>query len=122
MKFNLQFQFALLCGLFWISTHAQTYTISGNVLDQSSGEPLIGATVMVAGTPYGVVTNNYGYYSLELAQGEYTVQVSYLGFELHTQTVRLNENQRLDFKLPPQQETLDEIVLVSEDQPNEPVR
>lgn len=87
----------MICSLLWISTTAQTFTISGNVLDDSSGEPLIGASVIVPGTTFGVVTNNYGYYSLELAQGEYAIQVSYLGFELLNQPVTLNENQRIDF-------------------------
>ncbi|MGB2404613.1 MAG: TonB-dependent receptor [Flavobacteriaceae bacterium] len=115
MKFNLQLQFTMICSLLWYSTTAQTFTISGNVLDNSSGEPLIGATVLVPGTTHGVVTNNYGYFSLELAQGEYTIHVSYLGFERLQQRVTLSANQRIDFKLMPELDTLDEVVLVSDE-------
>ena len=49
-------------------------TISGYVKDAQTGEVLIGATVFIEETEVGLVTNEYGFYSLTIPDGEYTVQ------------------------------------------------
>ncbi len=56
------------------------FTVNGYVSDISSGERLIGATVVDTISGYGAVTNNSGYYSLTLPQGEVGLQVSYVGY------------------------------------------
>ncbi len=53
---------------------AQKYTISGHVKDAANGEEMIAATVSVKGQMMGMVTNGYGFYSLTLDKGEYTIQ------------------------------------------------
>ncbi|HOO11238.1 MAG TPA: carboxypeptidase-like regulatory domain-containing protein, partial [Cyclobacteriaceae bacterium] len=55
-------------------SHAQDkLTINGYVRDASNGEALIGATVYVKEINNGVVTNVYGFYSITLDPGAYTV-------------------------------------------------
>jgi hypothetical protein len=79
---------ALLGGL--VSTgplFAQEATVlQGKVLDATTGEPLIGAQVVITGTDRGTVTDVDGQYRLEVAAGTYSVDVEYLGYQRKTVT------------------------------------
>ncbi|KNB60574.1 TonB-dependent receptor [Chryseobacterium sp. Hurlbut01] len=90
-------------------------TISGTVRDGKNGELVIGATVKVIEDPtVNVVANEYGFYSLSLPQGNYTVAVAYGGYENYRQTVQLNENVKLDLILTQEKERtvqIDEVVI-----------
>jgi hypothetical protein len=77
----------------------QQYTLSGYIKDGSSGEELIGANIVVAGTSTGTTTNIYGFYSLTLDEGDYTFEISYIGYENKNIKVSLNESQTIDFEL-----------------------
>lgn len=55
--------------------------ISGNIKDAKTGEQLIGATVYIKELKTGTVTNVYGFYSLSIAPGSYTLVYSYIGYE-----------------------------------------
>jgi hypothetical protein len=59
----------------------QKYTISGYVKEAKSGESLLGANVYLKETLQGTQTNQYGFYSLTVPSGKYTVVYSYIGFE-----------------------------------------
>lgn len=62
-------------------THAQNFTISGYVKDERTGETLIGVNVYNKLTPaQGTSTNNYGFFSLTLPKGQYTIKISYVGY------------------------------------------
>ena len=99
---------ALLCvGLAW-SLSAQT-TVTGIVTDES-GEPLIGAGVMVEGTQVGTVTGIDGDYSLTVPAGAVNLVFSYIGFA--SQTVAINGRTRIDVVLGADQTYLDEVVVV----------
>ena len=99
---------ALLCvGLAW-SLSAQT-TVTGVVTDES-GEPLIGAGVMVEGTQVGTVTGIDGDYSLTVPAGAVNLVFSYIGFA--SQTVAINGRTRIDVVLGADQTYLDEVVVV----------
>ncbi|MCK7555226.1 TonB-dependent receptor [Chitinophaga sedimenti] len=56
------------------------FTISGYITDARNGESIPGANVMVKGTLTGVQTNAYGFYSLTLPAGDYTLVYSFLGY------------------------------------------
>ena len=74
-KLSLVFgMFLFLCG----SVIAQR-TITGTVTDDT-GEPLIGASVLVEGSTIGTVTDIDGTYSLDVPTGEQTLQFSYTGY------------------------------------------
>ena len=57
----------------------QSKTVSGTVYDNSTGEPLIGATVREAGTSNGTVTDAEGHYQLQVSSDKLTV--TYVGYE-----------------------------------------
>ena len=93
------------------------YSLNGYIRDSSTGEDLIGATVIVKETSAGVISNVYGYYSISLAEGSYTIEVSYIGYNKQTIEILLNENTQLNFYLDPSSEYLSEVVIEA-DQPN----
>ncbi|WP_394971490.1 carboxypeptidase-like regulatory domain-containing protein [uncultured Croceitalea sp.] len=92
----------------------QRYTISGTITEASSNETLIGVTVAIPELRTGTTTNEYGFYSISLPSGEYEIIVSYLGFKEISQTILLNSNEKLNFKLVEEVEQLEEVI-VSED-------
>src|SRR6056300_1388227 len=91
---------------------AQEATISGVVSEASSNETLIGVTIAVPSLARGVITNEYGFYSLSLPLGTYELQMSYLGFETFSKQITLTENLRLDVQLEEIAAALEEVVLV----------
>ncbi|VAW09887.1 TonB-dependent receptor [hydrothermal vent metagenome] len=90
------------------------YTLSGTISEEKSNETLIGVTIAVLELRTGVTTNEYGFYSLTLPEGEYEIQVSYLGFHDIVRTILLSENQKINFQLLEEAEQLEEVV-VTED-------
>ncbi len=63
--------------------YAQKITISGTVQDTKTGEALIGASIRLKATPsVGTVTNDYGFYSLTLEKGTYTLLFDFIGYVL----------------------------------------
>jgi len=59
---------------------AQKVSLSGYVRDGSTGESLIAATIYVKEAAQGASTNNYGFYSVSVPPGKYTVIYSYVGY------------------------------------------
>jgi len=99
---------ALLClGVAW-SVSAQT-TITGIVTDDT-GEPLIGAGVMVEGTQIGTVTGIDGDYSLSVPADAVNLVFSYIGFS--NQVVAINGRTKIDVVMTADQTFLDEVVVV----------
>jgi len=92
--------------------NAQEFTISGSVTDNESGETLLGATIYAKEIGKGIVTNEYGYFSLTLPEGTYTLSISYVGFKTFEQVVFLTENKKLDVQLN-LDNSLDEVVITS---------
>lgn len=92
----------------------QKYTLSGTISEASSNETLIGVTIAVPNLQTGVTTNEYGFYSLTLPEGEYEIIVNYLGFKDIIQTISFTQNQKINFQLEESAELLDEVI-VTED-------
>ena len=100
-----------LCCLLCFSVHlfAQQITVSGNVKD-SSGEPVIGASVLVKGTTNGVITDFDGNFSIANVEDGSQIEVSYIGYV--TQMKKATGTQPLNFILKEDTETLDELIVV----------
>lgn len=87
--------------LFFGQGLAQKVTLSGVITDAQTNELLIGVNVSVVEQNMHTQTNEYGFYSLTLEQGTYTLNVSYLSYELHQETVPLTNNLRKNISLNP---------------------
>ncbi len=73
-------------------------TLSGKITDQS-GSPLSQVTIAVENTSRGAYSDNDGKYTLQLAQGKYTLVISYIGYETVKHSIDLQRNKVLNFKL-----------------------
>ena len=106
--------FFLFLVVFHTAAFAQsTGTITGKVTDAKTGEPLIGATVILEGTNLGSSTDVEGRYVIEgIPTKTYNVKASYVGFVTQTKfniVVRSEGNVALNFQLQEQISELEEI-------------
>lgn len=105
----------LLVNCFLITAFAQEkHTISGYVKEAETGEYLIGATVYIQETMQGTSTNQYGFYSLTISEGEYTLDISFLGLESERQKLNLSEDKRINASLLNSSIVTDEVVVEAE--------
>ncbi len=74
-------------------------TLYGYLKDSGSGEPLIGATIYAPKLGNGTITNTYGFYSLTIPEGNYTIEFSYIGYATIARDIELFTNQRYDLEL-----------------------
>ncbi len=93
---------------------AQTVTLSGYLKDSSNGEALIGATVYVEEIQQGTASNAYGFYSLTIPEGNYTLQVSFIGYETTKQKIEATSSQAISISLIESSEQLDEVIVRGE--------
>ncbi|MGY5354101.1 TonB-dependent receptor [Wenyingzhuangia sp. IMCC45467] len=93
-----------------VFANAQRYTLSGSVTNQNK-EALLGATVLVLETTKGVLTDVNGEFSTQLPNGDYTVQVSYLGYNTVSKEISLSKNTFVSFNLEPSSTVLDEVLV-----------
>ena len=107
-NFPLALIFLFFCSL---AFSQRNVTLSGYVSDLDSDESLIGVSVLLPELNTGTITNEYGFFSLTLPAGVYTVQIRYLGFETLTRELSLNEDVNENFELTPQAEVLDEVIV-----------
>lgn len=90
------------------------YTVSGYIKDVASGEDLIGASVFIQGeNPTGTVTNIYGFYSITLPEGNYTLNYSYVGYEVVSREINLQQDERINITLA-LKNILNEVVISGE--------
>lgn len=90
---------SLVMALFAMPALAQEQQVTGSVVDES-GEPIIGASVIVEGTKNGVITDLDGNYKLTVAKGQ-KITVTYIGYVSQTVTpggklVLREDNAKLD--------------------------
>jgi iron complex outermembrane receptor protein len=92
--------FAALCALLLPFLAAAQLSISGKVTDQKTGEGLPGATVSLVNQTVNIVTDINGKYRIDkLKSGNYTLKVSYIGYQTTTQNIVLNADVVSDFAL-----------------------
>lgn len=95
----------------------KTYSVSGTVKDKKNGELLIGVSVKVSEDPaINVVANEYGFYSLSLPEGNYTLIISNPGYKDFEQQIKVDQNIKLDLPLIPQEtetKAIDEVVVTA---------
>jgi mRNA-degrading endonuclease HigB of HigAB toxin-antitoxin module len=92
--------------LFSFTALAETYTISGKVVDGSTGEALIGANVYLLGTTWGSASDANGNFNTVAEAGSYTISCSYIGYDKVEQKIELMGDLTLNFTLKEYQFTL----------------
>lgn len=92
----------------------ERFTLSGHIRDGSTGEELISATLYIDELGQGNTTNAYGFYSMTIPAGKYTITYSYLGFEDQVVTLDLKEDVRKDIELDLAAAIISEVVVLAE--------
>lgn len=89
------------------------FSLNGYVRDSLSGETIIGATITVNGQPKGVASNQFGFYSITLDAGTYTITASHISYVAKPFTVQLSSSQSYNFDLVPKSSANTEVVVYS---------
>ena len=87
-----RFGFILLLMIFSSNLFSQAkYTISGYIKSAKTGESIINASVFINETEEGTSSNEYGFFSITLAAGEYDLVFSAVGYEPAKEKILLNK-------------------------------
>jgi outer membrane receptor protein involved in Fe transport len=90
--------------------------IKGRVTDAASNDPLMSANILIKGTSAGATTDKDGNYEISnLAPGNYTLEVRYIGYKTKTATITVYENRtvEMNIQLEPGEITLGDVVVTT---------
>ena len=85
--------------------------MNGYIKDSLSGETLIGANIVVREEGRGANTNQYGFFSLTLAKGNYELLVSYVGYQSKLVPVNFDGNKTINVLLVPGSADLNNVTV-----------
>lgn len=86
-------------------------TLSGYITDAKNGEAIIGAKISIPAIKQGTVTNTYGFYSLTVPAGKYTVEFTAIGQNTETKEIELTKDVTLSIEMGANSETLQEVTV-----------
>jgi len=95
-----------------LSVKSRAGTVKGNITDKQSGEPAVGAVVMLHGTSYGTTTGLDGSYTIHgITAGEYDFEISYTSFSSYTEHIVIKDTETIliNVALSPLSSTLKEV-------------
>ena len=105
--------FLLVIFLVSLNINSQNnFTFSGYVLDSQTNELVIGASVIIDELNIGTITNSYGFFSITVKEGDYSVKTQNLGYKDDLQIISLNKNIILNIYLTEEVESLDEVIVM----------
>ena len=96
----------------FFSYSQEKFTLSGTITDARTKETLIGVNLFILETKSRMTTNEYGFYSVTLPTGEYTISVSYVGHQSIEERISLNQNIKKNFLISESSQMLDEVIIV----------
>jgi iron complex outermembrane receptor protein len=83
--------------------------VTGKITDENN-EPMIGVTILVAGTTTGTLSDNNGTFSVKVPEGKNELRISFISYE--TVTLAIPASNVVNVQMKPQAESLDEIVVI----------
>ncbi len=89
----------------------EKFTLSGTLSDANSNETLIGVNITIPQLKTGVVSNEYGFYSITFPKGIYQVKITAIGYKTVEESINLNKNTKINFKLYSNETALEEVVI-----------
>lgn len=115
LRKSSQLLIAVIFSLLAVSAYAQErFTISGTVKDSASGEDMIGVSVYIKELKSaGIITNSYGFYSITVPKGNYTLLAQSVGFNVQSFSLTVNKNVVQNIQLGRTNNTLQEVVVSS---------
>lgn len=89
----------------------QARTVTGIVTDSETGEPVIGATITIAGKTTGTISDLDGNFTIQIDGNNARLEISFIGYK--KQTITAGNAKKLTIKLQPNTELLDEVVITA---------
>ncbi len=87
------------------------WSINGRVRDFANGEEVIGATLQIPELHVGVITNQYGFYSISVPEGNYKLTISHTGYQIEEIQLHLDHDLQQEVELTPLTRKLEEVVI-----------
>ena len=112
MKRTLLLVFVLLCYVTLLAqenTSPEKFTVSGTIKSKAKGETIIGATVRAGNS--STASNEYGFYSLTLPRGTYTLEITAIGLQSLSQPLELTGDIRLNLFLEEEVKSLEGVIV-----------
>ena len=91
----------------------QKFTLNGYIKDSLTGETLIGANITVREEGRGVTSNQYGFFSLTLQEGNYELIISYVGYDSKIMKINFEENKTINVLLDPSSSYLSNVTVTT---------
>lgn len=96
-------------------TEAQTKTVSGIISNKTTGETLFGVNIINEELGIGTVSNEYGFYSIQLPLNNTILQYSYLGYETTSKEIKGSADVTLSIQLLENRTNLDEVIVSADE-------
>jgi len=90
----------------------EKFTLNGYIKDSLTGETLIGANLNIRSEGKGIVSNQYGFYSITLAKGTYTFVCSFIGYQAKEITIDFTENRQENILLLPNSAVINNVTVI----------
>ncbi len=107
---KLYFLFISLC---FTAVALAQFTISGQVIDAETKQPLEGASVFAQNTTSGTITNKEGHFKLSLNKGGYELMVTYTGYKNSQKDIVAGTNETITIELQKEDQSMSEVVITS---------
>ena len=95
---------------------SESFPVKGVLLDKESNETLIGATVYVSEFKTGTATDLSGTFLLKLPAGNYTLQISYIGYKTRSEQIQVNGPISKTYYLERDTKRLEDVLITGERQ------
>jgi len=111
------FQKLLLLTAFFfgfVISHGQSrITLNGYIKDSLTGEVISGASVKIDGQSKGILSNQFGFYSLTLDPGAYLLTFSHVSYQVRTIRITISANETKNIEMVPRSASIQEVVVFS---------
>ncbi len=114
-KLGLSLWICLFC---MAATAQEKFTLNGYIKDSLSGETLIGANLRLRSGEKGIVSNQYGFYSLTLPKGGYWILCSFVGYQSKEIFINFNNNQQENILLSPASALINNVTVIGRKRDN----
>lgn len=103
---------ALLCGCTLIMAQNR-FTLNGYIKDSLTGEVISGASVKINGQAKGILSNQFGFYSLTLEPGSYLLTFSHVSYQVQSISISIKNNETQNIEMVPRSAAIQEVVVFS---------
>jgi hypothetical protein len=104
---------AIVFSVCFTATGQDRFTLNGYIKDSLTGEVVAGASIKVNGQSRGILSNQFGFYSLTLSPGTYVLSFSHISYQVQSLSLSLATNQTRNIDLVPRSAAIQEVVVFS---------